>query len=522
MTQVKECSFNPDAVARAIHQFVTLDLASPCQIAELSDKLLARDVFSFFQTTQFLKKYKFKNSLIDTRQAAKDVFLSNLERMRSVNDNLHLLFKDDLKLIPAQTRLSLLRARAICHQILTPFTTEELFDECKHSNGTTLGLKFVETNLEDKMYYPLSSSDTCVKLFELYKQYDPQLANYIDEYNMYNTQPTYSVKNSSKTTFVDKTNKIDRTIAIEPTLNMFFQKGAESLLRDRLLPYLDLTNLQDTHKQLALYGSLTADISTVDFSSASDSISVELVKFLLPPAWFMLLSSIRCSSTVLDDVIYTDLPMISTMGNATTFPLETLVFYSLAYACSAPFTGKSLFAECKDLKISVYGDDCILPRHATSSFIELAQYVGMLVNVEKTFTGDVKFRESCGADCFDFRNVRPFHLKSPSNLSLLGQEAWFYTIMNGLLKKYISYFGELSYVYRLSFLPYIDKFFIENNLMVKVVPDDFPDDAGLKVYGDYHRIKRLFKAPFSRILVDKHGSAVFQALEFKYLGRKDH
>jgi hypothetical protein len=215
--------------------------------------------------------------------------------------------------------------------------------------------------------------------------------------------------------FVPKTSKTDRTICVEPSLNALGQKGIGSYMKKRLgLFGVDLLD-QSVNQSLALKGSIDGSLATVDLSSASDTVSYALVMSLLPTDWFNLLDRFRSESVEFKGVV-TELEKFSSMGNAYTFELESLIFYSLALSvCDyLNLIGESIFdgAELliRDWPISVYGDDIIIPVDAVQLLYETLNWCGFEVNTEKSFsTGG--FRESCGADWLFGFDVRPWYLR---------------------------------------------------------------------------------------------------------------
>lgn len=207
--------------------------------------------------------------------------------------------------------------------------------------------------------------------------------------------------------FVPKNWKTDRPISIGPTANMLYQKGAGSYIRRRLRRFgLDLDNVHVDHghyAELSSNGSL--DLSTIDLSSASDTISIELVRRLLPPDWFDHLDMLRCKSTKLPDGSIKRIEKFSAMGNGFTFELESLIFFALCKATAYALNKKPLV-------VSVFGDDIIVDAPLSSHIIEVLEYCGFSVNKEKTFlTGP--FKESCGKDFFYGCPVRPIYFKDP-------------------------------------------------------------------------------------------------------------
>lgn len=207
----------------------------------------------------------------------------------------------------------------------------------------------------------------------------------------------------SKVTTVPKDSRSDRVIAIEPLLNMYFQKGIGGLLRSRLKQAGCDLNDQSINQHLAGVGSRTGHLATIDLASASDSISRGLVEFLLPESWLVGLKACRSARSLLPDGNNIFLQKFSSMGNGYTFELESLIFLALSRVV-VKHLGESV------REVSVYGDDIIVPGTAASLLIELLDFVGFSTNKEKSFLSG-PFRESCGMHFFEGRDVTPFYLK---------------------------------------------------------------------------------------------------------------
>jgi hypothetical protein len=206
----------------------------------------------------------------------------------------------------------------------------------------------------------------------------------------------------NKIAFVPKTVKTFRSIAVEPLLNGFLQKGVDNFMRLRLRRIgIHLEN-QSINSNLAFEGSREdSDDSfvTIDLSSASDSISIGLVRNLVTPQWFEFLNSIR-SKSFLDKGKIIPYTKFCSMGNGFCFPLETLLFTA---ACVAVGCGTA----CQDFH--VYGDDIIVRKRYAEPLLKLLAVMGFAVNTRKTALSG-PFRESCGTDWFNGEDVRPFIL----------------------------------------------------------------------------------------------------------------
>lgn len=209
----------------------------------------------------------------------------------------------------------------------------------------------------------------------------------------------------NKIQFVPKTARTFRGIATEPLLNGFLQKGVDITMRIRLKRIgIDLSR-QEPNAEFARLGSLDDSDNgfvTIDLRGASDGVSIELVRELLPPAWFELLNKLRSREYELDGKVHRFHKFCS-MGNGFCFPLETLVF---AAACRAVGAGRP------GIDFRVYGDDIVVRKKYAADLIALLCYWGFSTNNEKTFLNG-PFRESCGSDYFGGEDVRPFILDDP-------------------------------------------------------------------------------------------------------------
>lgn len=210
---------------------------------------------------------------------------------------------------------------------------------------------------------------------------------------------------SGKLTTVPKNSKTDRCIVIEPGLTTFLQKGIGGYIRARLKAFgLDLQHGQQIHRELVSHASKTCELSTVDLSSASDTISTALVQRLLPPDWYEILYShtTRCVKVGGENGEQLSCWKFSSMGNGFTFELESLIFYALAQSAK----------ELADVSgfVSVYGDDIILPTKIVAHFKEIIEYCGFSFNLKKTGSSGY-FRESCGMHSFFGLDSSPLYLR---------------------------------------------------------------------------------------------------------------
>lgn len=215
-------------------------------------------------------------------------------------------------------------------------------------------------------------------------------------------------------TTVPKTALTDRGICIEPSINVFYQLGLGHWLSRRMkwVYGWDKENVQQYHRWLARLGSLTGAVATIDLSMASDTVSSNLVKLLLPRDWFDLLDQLRCKKTLIDGRKLIN-EKFSSMGNGFTFELETLLFYTLARVVTRVHAAEiDWFAPGVD--VSCFGDDIIIPTQCVSDMVSALRFFGFAVNQDKSFWSG-PFRESCGGDYFRGYDVRPHFQKKATN-----------------------------------------------------------------------------------------------------------
>lgn len=294
--------------------------------------------------------------------------------------------------------------------LVPSYTT--LFNEGRVGPGSSIGLK--ETDLYSKLF----SSKLTATSSSLYLEYTRPLSSNprwqrAEEFRRC-AYDSVEVVQHSRLSFVPKRSDISRTICTEPSLNMFFQLGLGQILtrRTKYLFGIDLALQPRFNRELAREGSRNGKYSTIDLSSASDSLSVGVLKAILPEGFFNLLMELRTSTTKLPDGRLVPLNMISSMGNGFTFPLETLIFTAVvvsAYRISGiPLKRNADYAHGN---FGVFGDDIIVMSEVAPAVLRLLKLLGFTVNADKTFV-EGPFRESCGGDFFRGHHVRGVHIKT--------------------------------------------------------------------------------------------------------------
>lgn len=367
---------------------------------------------------ELFSKYDFPDSPFSKREKAKIRYWTAEHMCKETNDRLRTLAGADYQIV------SLIdRCQRHIRSILGRFDLDEMSRLAKFGPGACQGVSGAFTTSYFKYgakEYTCSSS--CVPYVEALYSSDyfwKALAAQIDlahvdgPFNLANAElnPVVSTTEANKVTFVPKNAKTDRSIAIEPFFNIYFQLGIGGMLRRRLRRHGVNLDDQSRNQMLAKAASVNGDLATVDFSMASDTVSRSLVKLLLPREWYFHLDNLRSKFSTLDGVTFIN-EKFSTMGNGYTFELESLIFFSMALSV------------CEELgisteRISVFGDDVLIPAQAYELFLGLATYLGFKVNEEKTFFQGY-FRESCGEDFLKGVPVRPVFCKEIRTISDIG------------------------------------------------------------------------------------------------------
>lgn len=369
----------------------------------LQDRLVV-DLFS---------KFDFPDSPFNKREKAKFRFYEAEDNCREANFRVS-------RSIGLANRVNAVIHAAIRHidQLLGRFDVDEMLTSARFGPGSSICVKgnFTTEYFKYRCTSPTVSPDA-FPYAEALINYDPQWKAYLLEVHPFDVvgpfEPydgrgvEFSITDFNKATFVPKNAKTERSIAIEPYFNVFFQLGVGGMMRRRLMRYGINLDSQVRNQALARKGSIDGSVATIDFSMASDTIARETVRLLLPASWFEHLDRLRSKNYLMDGVL-TPYQKFSSMGNGFTFELESLIFYALAWA-SCDVLGLS----ADDL--SVFGDDVTLPTRAVDLYIEVCSYLGFKVNEEKSFTAGT-FRESCGEDFLGGFRVRPVFCKELSTV----------------------------------------------------------------------------------------------------------
>lgn len=209
---------------------------------------------------------------------------------------------------------------------------------------------------------------------------------------------------------VRKNFETDRTVCTEASLDMYAQLGLGESINDLLkLHYgYDPVIQQVRNRELARRGSVSRNICTIDSTSCSDLIALQLTDWCLHPVLSAAIGDCRATSTKINGK-YVKLHMVSSMGNGFTFPLMTYLFCviieSLCEILEVPFRK----FDVPGSPFGVFGDDICVPTHLYEPLVGTLEALGFIPNLAKSFSRG-EFRESCGGDYLNGDNIRGVYI----------------------------------------------------------------------------------------------------------------
>jgi hypothetical protein len=243
--------------------------------------------------------------------------------------------------------------------------------------------------------------------------------------------------------FVPKDVSKSRSICMEPNTNMYFQQLVHDWMKDAinggpLGKYIHLDD-QTFNREAANHGSLYGSVDTIDLSSASDSVSIELIKAVFPPDFLYYMLATRTKRVRLPNKEIMDVVKFAPMGSAVCFPTQcilfcTIVLYAmmlydthtevggalpegvLSESSVRSFLTKRVFPrfdwftpfrsifECPQ----VFGDDIVCDSRVTDLVTHILSDLGFVVNESKSYRGSQAIRESCGEWYYFGDRITPY------------------------------------------------------------------------------------------------------------------
>ena len=208
-----------------------------------------------------------------------------------------------------------------------------------------------------------------------------------------------------------------------------------SLFEKSLGEFIDLSD-QSRNKRAAYWGSMTGDLDTIDLSSASDLLSMKLIKAIMPRKVQYWLLATRSGSVRTPNKDVRSIEKYAPMGSALCFPVQCSVFLGvIIYASTlyhmklAPWSedfsesdiaetissfSKSMSKTLDNGRIHsplVYGDDLVVDSKLTEQVSYMLESLGFKVNASKSYKSSCAFRESCGGFYWNGFDITPLRFR---------------------------------------------------------------------------------------------------------------
>jgi len=417
------------------------------ELSQFVARSLAKSLLKKFKETDDGNLAKGSTSVLPQRSArALALFLENNQDCRAWREE-PALCEEEVK--QSLNQLEVILDRFCLVDFQQPLLSlSRIFERLDVGKGQSVGV------LNSDFYSKFCSSELTTSRTDLLPFYQQAISSYPlwESVELHRQQELgIRVVPGSQLFFVPKNAEIDRVACTEPLLEMLYQKGAQSLLEGQLRAIFGISLKLQPHKNrvLARIGSQNDRFATIDLSSASDRNARAMIARYFPAHFVNVLERIRSRNAVLPDGSTVELAMMSSMGNAFTFPLQTILYASVVEACyqtlgikiSRPF-GTSLG------NYGVFGDDIIVRTEAYDLVCRVLSHLGHKVNLDKSFAKG-PFRESCGTDWYLGHDVRGVYIDT------LDDHMDFYSAINRLnawsAKHLTPLKGAIQYL--VSFLP---------------------------------------------------------------------
>lgn len=171
---------------------------------------------------------------------------------------------------------------------------------------------------------------------------------------------------------------------------------------------------QSVNQKLALAGSFTGLLATLDESEASDRIARELVAWIFQDTEFVDHLMALSTRVIEFDKEFDEQPLrtfkFAPMGSALCFPIMAITHWALLRAIISLSDLPTSMCD----EIYVYGDDIVVPVTAVDAVLAYLPRFGMKLNTSKSFWRS-GFRESCGVHAYNGVDITPVYVKHLPN-----------------------------------------------------------------------------------------------------------
>nr|WFS39121.1 MAG: putative RNA-directed RNA polymerase [StochSlu_9 levi-like virus] len=241
---------------------------------------------------------------------------------------------------------------------------------------------------------------------------------------------------------VPKNYKTYRMIAMEDTWRAVSARALVDIIETYLPEGIKLRD-QTFNQKLCLYASMTKSLATIDLSAASDSITRSIISWLFPERFVSIVNKVTPKYYETSSGQRRSLVSFATMGNPLTFIIECIVFYAaniaaeeLYYFGNRPDPTISFDVDNTTFELpipGVYGDDQIVRNDCYDTTVAILDHLGFTINMAKSYSGDSKYRESCGKEYYDGEDISAiYYPRHPIHGELAANALQNHTYRNGI------------------------------------------------------------------------------------------
>ncbi|DAD52682.1 TPA_asm: RNA-directed RNA polymerase [ssRNA phage SRR7976301_6] len=354
-----------------------------------------------YMVTSFLSKWKGLDTGVDLEAVAIQKFRDSEDQCSAANRFLRQIRQSGFHPINAV----LYTAKRKIANLLGPVSLHCIERHFGWGPGATFDLPRRKAQVDHKIStLPITVSSRAAELFQSVVTHDLHwsfcILGLFPDGPWSFTPGVLEVVETCRVETVPKNAKTHRIIAIEPTANLFLQKGIGGYFR-RVLKRVGV-DLDDQGRNQSLAAeAVYSSYATLDLRAASDTVSREIVYDLLPFDWWWLLDHLRSPKALMPDGDVVLLEKFSSMGNGFTFELESLIFWAISSAVQDLQGG----GVC-----SIYGDDIIVEQVHAPAVVAALTTLGFKLNMTKSYVEGLFF-ESCGEHYFNGEEVTPAYQK---------------------------------------------------------------------------------------------------------------
>lgn len=213
--------------------------------------------------------------------------------------------------------------------------------------------------------------------------------------------------------FVPKDSRGPRTISKEPYFLLKAQMAVNTwfgrIIERESKFHVNFAS-QDINKRLSVSSSIDRKLATLDLKDASDRVSLSLVRNLFAHTSILpFLLKVRSTHALMPSGSVKRLAKFANMGSGLCFPTLALVVYLGAVVGISRYYGWTSFKKASKLAY-VYGDDLIVPVQCVFHVRQALTQMGLALNDQKCYSVG-GFRESCGSDNYNGKDVTPVRLR---------------------------------------------------------------------------------------------------------------